>query len=120
MPIKSFHDLLVYKKAYELSLLIHSRTLKFPQYEQYEIARQMRKASKSICANLAEGYSKSNASEIEFKRYIQISLGSSDEMLVWLDYSFSLNYIDEDEYNKFSESYKEISKMLQGLYKTWQ
>ena len=119
MAISSFRDLLVYQKAYALSLKIHAVTLRFPQFEQYELGRQMRKASKSICGNLAEGYGKSKASKIEFKRYIQVSLGSAEEMQAWLNYCTDLNYISGDENQEFTDGYKEVSKMLQGLHSSW-
>ena len=119
MAISSFRDLLVYQKAYALSLKIHHATLTFPQFEQYELGRQMRKASKSICLNLAEGYGKSKASKIEFKRYVQVSLGSAEEMQSCSDYCIDLNYISKSEYTEFTEGYKEVSKMLQGLHSSW-
>jgi len=49
--VRSFHDLDVYQKAYQLSLDIHKATLGFPKLEQFALADQMRRASKSICAN---------------------------------------------------------------------
>ena len=119
MAISSFRDLLVYQKAYALSLKIHHASLRFPQFEQYELGRQMRKASKSICLNLAEGYGKSKASKIEFKRYVQVSLGSAEEMQSCLDYCIDLSYIRKSEYTQFTEGYKEVSKMLQGLHNSW-
>ena len=119
MAISSFRDLLVYDKAYASSLRIHHASLRLPQYEQYELGRQMRKASKSICGNLAEGYGKSKASKVEFKRYVQVALGSAEEMQAWLDYCLDLNYFSESEYNEFTERYKEVSKMLQGLHSSW-
>ena len=119
MAIRSFRDLLVYQKAYALSLNIHKVTLRFPQFEQYELGRQMRKASKSICLNLAEGYGKSKVSKIEFKRYVQVSLGSAEEMQSCLDYCQDLDYISKEKYKEFTEGYKEISKMMQGLQNSW-
>ncbi len=119
MAIANYKDLLVYMKSYDLSLRIHHKTLSFPVFEKYELGRQMRNASKSICSNLAEGHAKSKVSGEEFKRYIQISLGSSEELQVWLDYSKSLGYMSEDEYNEFKSGYQEISRMLQGLYRKW-
>ena len=50
-----FHKLDVYRKAYELSLAIHRESLRFPRFEQYELASQVRRSTKSICANMAEG-----------------------------------------------------------------
>ena len=95
MEIKAFEDLEVFQRAYKLSLEIHRETLKMPQIEQYALADQMRRASKSICVNLAEGFAKQAYSVVEFKRFIQMSIGSADEMRVWIRYCLDLGYADE-------------------------
>ncbi len=117
--IKSFEDLDVFQCAYRISLEIHKKTLRFPRKEQYGLADQIRRASKSICANLAEGFGKQSHSPAEFKRYIFMAIGSSDEMRVWLRYSFDLEYIDEQEWQIWRNEYQEISMMLQGLRSRW-
>ena len=79
--ISSFERLDVFQKAYGISLELHRRSLEFPKEEQNGgLAEQIRRASKSICANLAEGYGKQSHSSREFKRYISMVIGSSDEM----------------------------------------
>lgn len=118
-PIVAFEDLEVFKRAYRLSLEVHRISLTFPQIEQYGLADQLRRASKSICANLAEGYGKQSHSEAEFKRYIRISIGSADEMRVWIRYCLDLGYIDEATWKNWRDEYQVIAKMLQSLNKTW-
>ena len=76
----SFEDLEVFKRAYRVSLLVHRASLKFPKVEQYGLADQVRRASKSICANLAEGFAKWHGSAPEFRRYVHMAIGSADEM----------------------------------------
>ncbi len=93
--IKDFTDLVVYQKAYEKSLEIHCETMKYPRHEQYELGSQMRRASKGICANIAEGFGKQNVSKLEFKRFLLMAMGSADEMRVWARYSLDLGYIEE-------------------------
>ena len=117
--IKSFEDLEVFQRAYRISLKVHRKTLLFPKEEQYGLADQMRRSSKSVCVNLAEGFGKQSQSSAEFKRYISIAIGSSDEMRVWLRYSLDLEYIEEIEWQEWREEYQEISKMLQGLHRSW-
>ena len=68
--MQSFENLEVFRKAYKVSLEIHKKTLVFPKEEQYGLADQMRRASKSICANLAEGYAKRAASNAEFNVFL--------------------------------------------------
>jgi four helix bundle protein len=117
--IRSFDDLEVYQKAYKLSLDIHKATLGFPKLEQYALADQMRRASKSICANLAEGFAKQRASSPEFRRFLIMAVGSSDEMKVWLDYSRDLSYLRPTEVDAWKAEYSVIARMLHGLMEKW-
>jgi four helix bundle protein len=117
--IKDFTDLMVYQKAYVQSLEIHHQTMKYPQHEQYELASQMRRASKGICANIAEGFGKQNVSKPEFKRFLLMAMGSADEMRVWARYSLDLGYIDESQWSNWNKSYSDIAKMLNGLHAKW-
>ena len=111
----SFEDLEVFKRAYRISLEIHRTSLKFPAVEQYALGDQVRRASKSICANLAEGSAKWHGSAAEFGRYVRIAIGSADEMRVWARYCLDLGYIDEPTWRQWRAEYEEISKMLHGL-----
>ncbi len=114
MDRNTFEDLKVYQRAYAASLDVHRKSLEFPKVEQYGLARQMRTASKSICANLAEGHGK-KASQAEFRRFIQIAIGSADEMQVWINYCRDLGYVSETQCESWKSEYREIAKMLNGL-----
>jgi four helix bundle protein len=98
-----------------MSLEIHRQSLTFPQIEQRVLADQLRRASKSICANVAEGYGRQKRSKAEFKRFLQMAIGSSDEMRVWVRYAFDLGYIDEPVWRRWRDEYQTISRMLQSL-----
>ena len=80
---------------------------------------QIRRASKSICANLAEGFGKQRQSNLEFKRYLLMAVGSSDEMQVWLKYCSDLEYIDQKTCERWRNEYRQIARMLQSLYTKW-
>ncbi len=114
----AFEDLEVFKRAYRISLEVHRASLDFPAVEQRALADQVRRASKSICANLAEGFARQGRSPADFRRFIVIAVGSSDEMRVWSRYCLDLGYIDEPVWKKWRDEYQEISKMLQGLSKS--
>ncbi len=75
-------DLVVFRRAYAVSLDVHRASLRFPQIEQFGLGDQVRRASKSICANVAEGFGKQSHSVAEFRRFLSIAIGSSDEMRV--------------------------------------
>src|SRR5262245_5325024 len=113
--VVSFEDLEVFQRAYRISLEIHQRSLTFPQIEQRVLADQLRRASKSICANVAEGYGRQKRSKAEFKRFLQMAIGSSDEMRVWVRYALDLGYIDEAIWRRWRDEYQVISRMLQSL-----
>jgi four helix bundle protein len=114
-----FEDLEVFRRAYRISLEVHRKSLNFPAIEQRALGDQVRRASKSICANIAEGFAKQGRSASEFKRFLAIALGSSDEMQVWTRYCLDLEYIDEATWRRWRDEYREISMMLQGLSKKW-
>ena len=117
--VKDFTDLIVYKKAYEVSLEIHRFSLKLPKIEQYALGDQLRRASKSICANIAEGFGKQRASSPEFRRYIMIATGSADEMKVWLSYCCDLGYLERRQFDAWRDEYSVIARMLNGLREKW-
>jgi four helix bundle protein len=118
--VTSVEDLDVFKRAYAVSLDLHQASLKFPKIEQFGgLADQVRRASKSICANLAEGFGKQRQSNLEFKRYLLMAIGSADEMQVWLKYCSDLEYIDRSVCERWRDEYRQIARMLQGLATKW-
>jgi four helix bundle protein len=111
----SFERLEVFKRAYRISLEIHRASLKFPDIEQRALADQIRRASKSICANLAEGFGKQSYSKAEFRRFVAMALGSADEMRMWVRYCLDLGYVNEATWITWRDEYQVIAKMLQTL-----
>jgi len=114
--VVTFEDLEVFQRAYRISLDLHRASLAFPTVEQHGLADQIRRASKSICGNIAEGFGKRRRSTAEFKRYLLMAIGSADEMQVWMRYSLDLEYIDQKTCAVWRDEYRQIAKMLQGLY----
>src|SRR5271170_5034841 len=114
--VSSVEDLDVFRRAYVISLDLHQASLKFPKIEQFGgLADQMRRASKSICANLAEGFGKQRRSNLEFKRYLLMAIGSADEMQVRLKYCSDLEYLDQNTCERWRDEYRQIARMLQSL-----
>ena len=115
---RTFEDLEVFRRAYALSLEVHRASLDFPRIEQFALANQVRRASTSICANIAEGFGKQRQSRSEFRRFVMMAIGSADEMQVWTLYCRDLGYIDKDVAERWQGEYREIARMLQGLSRT--
>src|SRR5215467_11948650 len=109
----------VYRKAYQLALEVHRRSLLLPRAEQYELASQLRRSSKSIPANIAEGMGKQDM-PADVRRFIKVALGSCDETRVWLQFCRDLGYLEEGDYRAFDERYQEVGRMLQGVIKRYE
>ena len=108
--VKSVEDLEVFRRSYRLSLALHKISLEFPRIEQFALADQLRRSSKSICANLKEGFAK-QGSAAEYRRYLMSAIGSSD--------CTDLGYVEESVGRGWIADYVEISKMLRGLHASW-
>ncbi len=119
MPIKTYKDLNVFREAYQLALDISKVTKFFPGHEQYELARQLRRAARSIPVNIVEGWAK-RTSPVEFKRYLQISIGSCEECKVWLDMSRDEGYLKPENCTELANRFNVVSAMLRSLWKNWQ
>ena len=84
-----YRELKIYEKSYKAALAIYRMTETFPKEEKYGIISQMRRASISIALNIAEGNAKRESKQ-EFKRFLQMSMGSANEMSVLIDFAKDL------------------------------
>ena len=109
-------DLMVFRRAYALSLDLHRASLTWPGVEQRGgIAEQVRRSSKSVCALLIEGGGRLRRSRLEFARYLVMALGSADETRLWCRYAEDLGYATPGQAATWRRSCEEIARMLQGL-----
>ena len=115
--IRDVTEMKVYQKSFQISLDVHRQSLTFPKIEQYSLADQIRRASKSICANLAEGFAQQYVSKPQFKRFVMMAIGSSSEMKVWISYCKELGYIEEGTAKIWYEEFSSIENMLKALAK---
>ena len=111
-------ELDVFRRAYEVSLIVHRLSHRWPKHEQYGgIADQLRRASKSVCALLAEGAGRQAGSDPEMRRYIVMALGSAEEAKLWSRYAADLGYLDPATSAAWQQEWTELARMLQGLRK---
>ena len=119
--IKGYRKLEVFNAAYELSLELHRITRKqLPHHEQTELGSQLRRASKSIALNIAEGYGKINLSKKEFIKYLFIAMGSADEVAVELEFCRDLGYVSKEEYEKLADQVDKIGRQIRRLIESQQ
>lgn len=95
----TFRDLIVYRKAFELAMKIFEMTKSFPKEEKYSLIDQIRRSSRSVCANIGEGYRKRRY-VAHFIAKVTDSDMENTETQVWLDFSLSCKYITEIIYNE--------------------
>jgi four helix bundle protein len=84
-----YRDLNVYKEAHRLGVAIHKFSLKLPKFELYETGSQIRRASKSISANIVEGYGRRRY-QADYVKFLVYSQASCDETNEWLTYIVDL------------------------------
>jgi len=111
---QGFKDLKVYKLAYEAAMKIFEISKSFPKEETYSLTDQIRKSSRSVCANIDEGYRKRIYPK-HFTSKISDADGECSETMVWLDFSKDCNYISLEIHKELIYSYEEIGKMLGGM-----
>ena len=112
----SFRELIAYQKAYQVALDLHNLTLGFPKFEHFELGSQLRRSSKSVATNIAEGYGrKANSSLADFKRFIRIALASNDETRVHLDFCKDLGYINVETHSLYENLCIETGKLLTSM-----
>jgi four helix bundle protein len=114
--IVTYKDLDVWKKSHELTIRIYRITNNFPKDEIYGLISQLRKASYSIPANIAEGNGKQYLKE--YIQYLYISKSSLNEVEYFLLLSKDLDYMNINEYDELVIRVNVIDKMLIGLIKS--
>ncbi len=108
-----FETLDIWKEAVKFASEIYDLIKKFPKSEMFGLTSQLTRAAVSISLNIAEGSSRK--SKIDFKRFIQISLGSLNEVVTCLYIAKNQSYIDDKDFNGAYARCEQISKMLYGF-----
>jgi four helix bundle protein len=111
--VKDFRELKVWQKAHELALAVYRATASFPPEERYGLTAQMRRASTSIGANLAEGCGRGG--DAELNRFCSIALGSASELQYFLLLARDLRRLAGGDYDRLAEKTTEVKRMLTGL-----
>jgi len=117
-PVRNYTDLLVYRQAYRLALEISKLTRTFPRVEQFEMGRQMRRASRSVAANIVEGWAK-RVSAAEFKRHLVLAHGELTEMKFWLDLAADEGIAARNRCAELKAEYSKLGMLIHNLWKEW-
>jgi len=114
--MQSFMNLKVWEKAHVLTLDVYRSSKAFPRDEVYGLTSQMRRASASIGANIAEGSCRKGA--CEFGRFLQIAIGSASELEYHILLVRDLELLKASDYQRLSAAVIEVKRMLASMIHT--
>ena len=111
--VRSFKELVVWKRAYELTIEVYSSTSRLPRSETFGLVAQMRGAAVSIVSNIAEGYGRGHRGE--YIQFLRMAYGSSGELETQLMLSKDLGYLNDEKFKRGSSLLLEVQKMLGSM-----
>ena len=111
---QGYRALKVYQLAYTLAMEIFKESRAFPQDERYSLTSQIRRASRSVAANIAEGYRKRQYPNM-FVSKLADSDAEATETLVWLDFARDCEYLSQEHHRELTAGYEEVGRMLNGM-----
>ncbi len=102
----------IYRLGFNQALVVEAACKKFPKHEQYSLAQQVRKSSRSIVANYVESYVRQKYFPADFRRFLTYSQGSCDETKYWLELARSIDLVDEATFDDLISKYERLSMMI--------
>lgn len=113
-PIKSHEELEAYKMAFDAAMTIYELSKKFPVEERYSLTDQIRRSSRSVCANLAEAWRKRRY-EAAFIAKLNDSEAEAAETQTWLKFAVKCNYIDIEKGRELYGTYNRVLSILVSI-----
>ena len=113
MP-EGFRDLNGYKLAYKLAMEIFHLSKAFPREEIYSLTDQIRRSSRSVVANLAEGYRKRRYQNAFVNKLTDCD-AEAGETQVWIDFAMDCGYLSKENHDRLIGQYEEVGRMLGGM-----
>lgn len=110
---KGYHKLLIWKRAYELALLVYKVTKDFPDSEKFGLVSQLRRAAISVVLNIIEGHRRSTRKD--FLHYLNISSSSLAEVEGAIELSFGLGFISEETFILIDQKIAEEAYLLNSF-----
>jgi len=111
MTIKDFRELRVYQMAFQSAMRIFDLSKKWPVEERYSLTDQIRRSSRSVCANIAEAWRKRRY-EASFVSKLSDADTEAGETLVWLEFALKCEYLNETDYTELVNQYEHICGQL--------
>jgi four helix bundle protein len=115
--MRGYRDLKVYQLAYKLAMEIFNESKSFPKEERYSLTDQIRRSSRSVATNIAEGYRKRRYQNMFISKMADAD-SETAETQVWLDFAYDCNYLSEERHDELMSGYEDIGKMLGSMITT--
>jgi four helix bundle protein len=109
-----FRELKVYELSFKTAMLIFEHSKSFPLEERYSLTDQIRRSSRSVSANIAEGYRKRRYPNMFINKMSDADTEAT-ETQVWLDFAYHCNYITKEVHKELVGKYEEVGKMLGSM-----
>ncbi len=111
---RGHRDLKVYDLAFKLAMEIFRLSKSFPEEERYSLTSQIRRSSRSVAANIAEGFRKRQYPNM-FLSKLADSDAEATEAQVWLDFARDCGYLSQEQHKRLTAGYEEVGKMLNSM-----
>jgi four helix bundle protein len=111
---RGHRDLKVYQLSYQLAMEIYHLSRHFPREEVYSLTDQIRRSSRSVPANLAEGFRKRRYPNMLVNKLTDCD-GEATETQVWLDFALDCGYLSKENHSRLMSGYEEVGRMLSGM-----
>jgi four helix bundle protein len=111
---RGHRDLKVFQLAYKLAIDIFKCSKTFPEEERYSLTSQIRRSSRSVAANIAEGYRKRQYPNMFLSKMADCD-AEATETQVWLDFARDCGYLSPEHYKELKAGYEEVGRMLSGM-----
>src|SRR5438067_1461494 len=115
--LKNYKELIVWKKAHEMTLDVYGATGQFPREELYGLTSQLRRSAASVGANIAEGSGRRFNNEI--CRFLQIARGSASEAEYHILLAHDLKLLRDEDFHRLSRQADEVQRMLTALIQSF-
>jgi four helix bundle protein len=115
--LRGFRDLRVYRLSFEVAMDIFNISKQFPREEKYSLIDQIRRSSRSVSANIAEGFRKRQYSSM-FVSKLADADAECAETQVWLDFALECGYLKREAFEALIAKYEEVGRMLGSMMRT--
>ena len=112
--LRGHRDLKVFQLSYSLAREIFHLSKRFPREELYSLTSQIRRSSRSVAANIAEGFRKRRYPNMLVSKLAD-SDGEATETQVWLDFALDCGYMTKTDRDRLTAGYEEVGRMLSGM-----